>query len=70
MKLVSLPTPQTPFDVALVSQLQLLQVPDAGTTIMRPKVGLLPGQQYFDMTLGVPIWWQGGHWVNASGAMV
>jgi hypothetical protein len=40
-----------------------------GTTAQRPAtVGL--GTMYFDTTLGIPIWWKGTVWVNASGVTV
>jgi hypothetical protein len=33
--------------------------------------GTLPvGYAAFDTTLGYPIWWNGTHWVNASGTSV
>jgi hypothetical protein len=60
--------PTTPFDVALTTQLRVLQLPETGTTAERPVVQLFIGQMFFDVTLGVPVWWQGGHWVDASGA--
>jgi hypothetical protein len=42
----------------------------AGTTSQRPAVDLYVGQQFFDQTLNIPIWWTGVHWVNASGTTV
>lgn len=42
----------------------------AGTTAQRPGTGLNIGQQFFDTTLGIPIWWNGTAWVNASGTVV
>jgi hypothetical protein len=41
-----------------------------GTTALRPAVGLTIGQQYFDTTLGIPVWYNGTKWVNASGTIV
>jgi hypothetical protein len=41
-----------------------------GTTAQRPGFDLNIGQQFFDQTLGIPIWWNGQNWVNASGATV
>lgn len=44
----------------------------AGTTAARP-AGLVAGnvgRTYFDTTLGIPIWWNGSAWVNASGSVV
>ena len=49
---------------------QALVTPDFGTTVQRPVVKKLIGQQYFDTTLNIPIWWSGAHWVNASGITV
>jgi hypothetical protein len=53
---------------------QALSVPDAGTTANRPanttNIKLQVGQYYFDTTLGIPIWWNGTNWVNASGTVV
>lgn len=28
------------------------------------------GMMYFDTNLGVPIWWNGASWINATGALV
>lgn len=42
----------------------------AGPTSGRPASPSFVGQPYFDTTLGVPVWWSGAHWVNASGASV
>lgn len=42
----------------------------AGTTAQRPGTGLYIGKQFFDQTLGIPIWWNGTKWVNASGTGV
>ena len=47
-----------------------LSTPSSGTTALRPSTSLLVGQQYFDTTLGIPIWWNGTNWVNASGTVV
>ena len=41
-----------------------------GTTAQRPAVNLVIGQQYFDTTLGIPIWYNGSKWVNSSGASI
>ena len=49
---------------------QALATPDIGTTAQRPITALLAGQQFFDTTLGIPIWWTGTKWVNASGTTV
>lgn len=49
-------------------------IPDSGTTADRPlntgSPKLQTGQYYFDTTLGIPIWWDGTNWVDASGATV
>ena len=49
---------------------QNVTVPDSGTTALRPTDYLQVGQQYFDTTLGYPIWWNGTVWKNASGTTV
>lgn len=41
----------------------------SGTTAQRPVVSVI-GFRYFDTTLGIPIFWKGAVWVNASGATV
>ena len=41
-----------------------------GTTDERPTTGMLPGFQYFDTTLGKPIWWNGEQWIDALGNSV
>ena len=45
-------------------------IPDSGTTAKRPTTTLQVGQFYFDTTLGIPIWWNGTVWKNASGTTV
>jgi hypothetical protein len=45
-------------------------IPPAGTTAERPVIGLQVGQQYFDTTLGLPIWWNSSNWVDAAGTVV
>lgn len=49
---------------------QAIALPDYGTTTQRPTTNLQVGQQFFDTTLGYPIWWKGSVWVNASGTTV
>ena len=44
--------------------------PISGTTANRPAVQLHIGQMFFDTTLGIPIWWNGTVWKNASGTTV
>jgi hypothetical protein len=43
---------------------------NAGTTAQRPTTGLVPGLQFYDTTLGIPIWWNGTVWKNAAGTTV
>ena len=50
--------------------IQGTNIPDSGTTSLRPSANLQTGQFYFDTTLNIPIWWSGKHWVNASGTTV
>jgi hypothetical protein len=40
-----------------------------GTTAARPTTRPT-GFRYFDTTLGIPVWWNGSNWVNASGVTV
>ena len=49
---------------------QNVTVPPSGTTANRPTERLQVGQYYFDTTLGIPIWWNGTVWKNASGTTV
>jgi hypothetical protein len=42
----------------------------SGTTANRPALDLQIGQFYYDTTLGIPIWWNGTVWKNASGTTV
>jgi hypothetical protein len=44
--------------------------PAYGLTADRPTLELQIGQFYFDTTLGIPIWWNGTVWKNASGTTV
>lgn len=39
----------------------------SGTSQQRPAVDLYIGQMYFDTTAGIPIWWNGTNWVDATG---
>jgi hypothetical protein len=48
----------------------LNSIPASGLTADRPIVDLLVGQFYFDTSLGIPIWYDGTDWVNASGTAV
>jgi hypothetical protein len=49
---------------------QASATPDTGLTTQRPTNKLQIGRQFFDTTLGYPIWWNGKAWVNASGTAV
>jgi hypothetical protein len=49
---------------------QSLAIPDSGKTTQRPTANLQVGQQFFDTTLVLPIWWTGTKWINASGTAV
>lgn len=53
---------------------QSIAIPDSGTTANRPinnvQTPLSVGQFYFDTTLGIPIWYNGTVWKNASGTTV
>ncbi len=42
----------------------------SGTTANRPTKLLWVGRTYFDTSLGIPIWYKGPGWVNASGGAV
>jgi hypothetical protein len=44
--------------------------PQAGTSSNRPTLQLQIGQQYYDTTLGKPIWYNGTVWKDASGTTV
>lgn len=44
--------------------------PESGGTGARPTYSLQVGQMYFDTDLGIPIWYNGANWVNASGVVV
>lgn len=48
----------------------LFSVQQSGTTTNRPIQRLWVGRRYFDTTLGIPIWYNGTAWVNASGGVV
>jgi hypothetical protein len=40
-----------------------------GTTALRPITPYVY-EQYFDTTLGIPIWYDGSNWVDATGTLV
>lgn len=49
---------------------QATALPSSGPTTQRPTVALQVGTNFFDTTLGYPIWYNGTKWVNASGTGV
>lgn len=49
---------------ALKSKLATAATIQSGTTEQRPTENLVVGQQYFDTTLGVPVFWNGTEWHN------
>ena len=48
---------------------RLNSVEESGVTASRP-TSPIAGQQFFDTTLGTPIWYNGSAWVNSSGTVV
>ena len=50
--------------------LTAISTPQNGATADRPTQNLQVGQFYFDTTLGIPIWYNGTVWKNASGTTV
>lgn len=57
-------------DSFIKSVITAINVPNSGPTADRPVNALQVGQQYFDTTLGLPIWWNGSDWIDASGTVV
>jgi hypothetical protein len=49
---------------------QGVNIPSSGATAGRPITFLVIGQFYFDTTLGIPIWYDGTNWVDATGTVV
>ena len=49
---------------------QNVTIPASGLTADRPTERLEVGQYYFDTTLGIPIWYDGTNWVDATGTVV
>lgn len=45
----------------------MTQMRASGTTAQRPTKNLYVGLVYFDTTLGLPIWYDGTEWVDATG---
>jgi hypothetical protein len=50
--------------------LTVISTPQNGVTADRPTQNLQVGQFYYDTTLGIPIWYNGTVWKNASGTTV
>ncbi len=46
------------------------RVPASGNTASRPTTGVGVGFQYFDTSLGIPVFWRGAAWVNGAGGVV
>jgi hypothetical protein len=46
-----------------------ISTPQNGATADRPTQNLQLGQFYFDTTLGIPIWYNGTDWVDATGTV-
>jgi hypothetical protein len=46
-----------------------ISTPQNGITADRPTQNLQLGQFYFDTTLGIPIWYNGTDWVDATGTV-
>ena len=49
--------------------LSVISTPQNGATADRPTQSLQLGQFYFDTTLGIPIWYNGTDWVDATGTV-
>lgn len=47
-----------------------LSITSNGTTAQRPVKMLWIGRRFFDTSLGIPIWYNGTDWVDATGAVV
>jgi hypothetical protein len=55
---------------ASLSQIQRInQYYFSGITSNRPSAPYV-GEQFFDTTIGLPIWWNGANWINAAGIVV
>lgn len=60
--------PNSPF-AAFFTQVFTLcfDVANSGITASRPTRNMYVGKQYFDTTIGKPIWWNGSIWVKSDG---
>ncbi|MFS0945641.1 phage baseplate upper protein [Enterococcus casseliflavus] len=47
-----------------------IQTAAIGTTAQRPKTDLIVGQMFFDTTIGKPVWYSAGKWIDAAGSAV
>jgi hypothetical protein len=45
-------------------------LPPVGAAAERPAAGHYPGEMFFDLTLGRPLWWSAGAWRDADGIAV
>ncbi len=41
-----------------------------GTTLKRPPLKGASNTAYFDITLGIPVWYNGAAWIDAAGNIV
>lgn len=62
----NLATPITGSDAATAKYADVFPT---GSTGSRP-TGPVTGQRFFDITIGLPIWWNGTNWINAAGTIV
>lgn len=78
--MISPPPTQVPFDVNgepsaawvewAVQVHNQLKYQKEDTTANRPTNGVRDGDTYMDTTLGKPIWYYNGGWIDATGASV
>lgn len=51
--------------------LNAIRLPTSGATAARPTLTSSDiGFQYYDTTLGLPVWWSGSAWKTAAGGVV
>lgn len=60
--------PSRPWQEWALQVHRLLKYRGSGITADRPTNALNDGDMYFDTTLGYPIWYYSGGWVDATGA--
>jgi hypothetical protein len=46
----------------------IFDMQNSGPTGERPVENMYVGKPYFDVTLGLPIWYDGSQWIDATGA--